>query len=159
MIKTVLGIDPGISIGIARFDVEDKKILHKHESIVKWDTFVIILDAVAVMAQTRRDPEPVTIVMEDFLLFGSKATAQIGSRMDASQVIGAVKYVVGASKGRIELVMQASNLNITAAKWSGRGIAEAIDPKKHIPDNIAAYNHAHYWLVKNGYLRNRVLDA
>jgi hypothetical protein len=158
VIKTVLGIDPGINIGIARYDVEDKKILHQFDKTIKWDIFVIILDGIARMAQERRDEESIVIVVEDFRLFATKAKDQIGSRMDASQVIGAIRYVVGASKGKIELVMQQPSINETAAKWSGRGL-DIVKRKGHLPDNISAANHAFFWLTKNGYLRPRVLDA
>lgn len=162
MIKTVLGIDPGKNIGIARFDVEDKEILHQNDSIINWENFVIVLDAIAIMAQQRRasSSEPVvTVVMEDFLLFSHKAKAQIGSRMEAAQVIGAVKYVVGASKGKMNLVMQPPSINQTAAKWSGRGTQILRDKEYHLPDNVSASNHAHYWLVSKGYLRHRLLDS
>lgn len=158
MIKTVLGIDPGKNIGFARYDVEDKKVLTQFDKTMDWDLFVIVLDGISVMARERRDEEPIVVVVEDFRLFATKAGDQIGSRMDASQVIGAVRYVVGASKGRMQLVMQQPSVNYTAALWSGRGV-DIVQKKGHLPDNVSAANHAHFWLVKNGYLRHRVLDG
>lgn len=154
MITTVIGIDPGKNIGIARIDVEDFKIVHQMDNTVNWDLFCVILHELETVQSTRKDP--IKFIVEDFILFGSKAGQQIGSRMDASQVIGAVKYAFGKDN----VIMQPSSLNPTAAKWSGRGAKELARNKDyHLPDNVAAFNHAHYYLVKNGLLRHRILDA
>lgn len=157
MIKTVFGIDPGKNIGFARFDVQDKVIKHKSETIMDFDLFCVVMNSVSIMAQERNSPEPIIIVMEDFLLFAHKAKNQIGSRMDASQVIGVVKYLVKTSNGRLVLVMQQPSINLTAAKYSGHGLA-ILNRGGHLPDDISASNHAHYWLVENKFLKHRMFD-
>lgn len=159
MIETVVGIDPGKRIGFARFDVEDKKILHQSDRTVNWSLFTLIFEGLEILAAQRKlaKEPPITVVVEDFLLFSHKAQGQIGSRMEAVQVIGAVKYAVDKSKGGMKLIMQPASINPTAAKWSGRGI-DVVNVKGHLPDNVSASNHAHYYLVSNGLLRHRILD-
>lgn len=159
MIKTFLGIDPGKTTGLARIDVDIdlKKIVHTNETECGWDLFCVILSSMEVLAQERS--HPITVIMEDFLLFQHKAKAQIGSRMEATQVIGAVKYVVGSSKGKINLTLQPSSINPIAAKWSGRAIKQANDPNLHIPNPISAYNHVYYYLVNNSIIPHRILNG
>lgn len=152
---TVVGIDPGKNIGFARIDAEEKKIIHEMDKIVQWDLFTLMLENIAIYANERLGDQPLIIAMENFRLFGHLAGKQIGSHMEASQVIGAVKYVVATSKGKMKLVLQEPSINETASKWSGRGVKKGL----HLPDNISAYNHAYYWLIKNQHLRHRVLDA
>lgn len=161
MIRTFLGIDPGKTTGLARIDVdvEAKKIIYQHDSEAGWEYFAVWLNSIETMASERKDNDQITVVMEDYRLFSHKAKDQIGSRIEAAQVIGAVKYAVGRSKNKMVLVLQPSSLNPTAAKWSGRGIKEATNPKLHIPNNISAFNHAHYYIVDKGFIRHRVLDG
>jgi hypothetical protein len=156
MIKTVIGIDPGKSIGFARWDVEDKEIKFQDDRIIQWDLFCVMLDQLEEYAKTLQ--EPLTIVCESFVLFGHRAQQQVGSKFETCEVIGTLKYVARRSNGKINLVMQPSSLNTTAAKFSGRGV-DIVEKKGHLPDNVSASNHAHYWLVTNGFLRNRILDA
>lgn len=153
---TVIGVDPGKNIGFARIDVEEKAIVYEFRKVVNWDLFTLMLENTAILTHERK--EPLVVVMESFRLFGHLAGKQIGSQMEASQVIGAVKYAVALSKGRMKLVMQEPSVNKAAALGSGLG-AELVKKGQHLPDDISAYNHAHFWLTNNGYLRHRVLDA
>lgn len=155
-IKTVIGVDPGKNIGFSRIDAEDQKIVYSHKTVIHWSMFCVTLSAMEDFARDSRDP--VTFVVEDFRLFAHKANAQIGSRMDASQVIGAIKYAVSRANGKIELVMQEPSILATAAIWSGEGVSY-VHKKQHMPDQLSAYNHAHYYLTTKGLLRHRVLDA
>jgi hypothetical protein len=150
-IKTVIAVDPGINIGFARIDAEDKKIIYTTKSVIKWDLFCTILNEMEVFAQSRQDP--ITFVVEDFRLFSHKAKAQIGSQMDASQVIGAIKYAASRSKGKIELVMQQPSVLSTAAIWSGVG-TKFVQNGTHMPDDLSAYNHGYFYLIQNEYINH-----
>jgi hypothetical protein len=156
---TVVGIDPGKNIGFARIDAEDKKIQFQFDKIVDWKLFSLMIEQISILAREERtEDNPLILVVEKFRLFGHLAGKQIGSEMDASQVIGVCRYLAAASKGHIKLVMQEPSINETAAKWSGRG-TEIVKKKGHLPDNVSAFNHAYYWLIQNQHLRHRVLDA
>ena len=158
MIKTVIGIDPGKNIGVARLDAENQKLVYSHKSIVNWDGFCLFLSSMEAYA-AQPNTEPIVFAIELFRLFKHKAANQIGSEMDTSQVIGAVRYAAYRSDGKIQFVKQEPSTLTTAAKWSGVGEKYTGPNSPHMPDDLSAYNHAFFYMMNNGFLRNRVLDA
>lgn len=62
-----------------------------------------------------------TVVVEDYLLYGSKAAAQIHSRMETSQLLGIIKYI--CYKNEIKCVVQ-----------------RAVDVKNRWTDTILEHN-------------------
>lgn len=156
MIKTVIGIDPGKNIGVARLDAENQKLIYSHKSVVNWDNFCVFLSSMEAFAAERS--EPVVFAIELFRLFAHKAGNQIGSEMDTSQVIGAVRYAGYRSNGKIQVVKQEPGILETGAKWSGVGLQYVGKGSPHMPDELSAYNHAYFYLMNNNFLRNRVLD-
>jgi hypothetical protein len=86
---------------------------------------------------------PDKILYEHFIVFGNKAQKQTGSKMEAPQAIGKIKF--WAKMLRIEpLPPQMSNILPLAVKWSG--VQLGAHTNSH---NKAALNHGVYWLVKN----------
>lgn len=156
-IKTVYAVDPGINIGFARLDAQDKEIIRKQYQIIDKKMFHVYLAGMEDMARDLQGDQKLTIVAEDFLLFGHKAKAQIGSRMDASKIIGAIEYAVFRAQGKMELIMQPASVLDTAATWSGVG-TQYVGRDKHMPDNLSAYNHGYFYMIQKGFIKHRSLD-
>jgi hypothetical protein len=151
----VLGIDPGLTIGIATILVENNTIKGKNLAQVRWgDDFVKFLTTWGGILH--HDTQRV-IVMEDFALLEKKALQQARNKhsrkMEVVQAIGAVKFWC-ATTG-LKLVLQEPALNDSNAKESGVKI-----PKNHaVSHKVIAYNHAHHYLVENKIIRHRIHAA
>lgn len=126
----ILVVDPGDTTGIAIFD--EGKLVQRSQ--MNWDTFLEYLTEV----WTRMT----TIVVEDYRLRKGKQAQQTGSRFQAVQVIGALKYHCKIHNAEFKLVdVQAKTLG---ALYSG--VKPPSDHKKS--HEIDAYNIGIYWLVK-----------
>jgi hypothetical protein len=85
-----------------------------------------------------------TVIVEDFALFKNKALAQAGSKLYAPRVIGMIEY--WAHLNQVGLVFQPPSIKPIAQKFTQRKPTGA-HSKSH---DIDAYNHAIYWLTKQG---------
>lgn len=131
----LLAIDPGKATGWAIFENGVVKTMGAEHSVEAFDKWLHDV------------PEKFgkidVVVMEDFRLFRHKAQQQIGSRFEASQVIGLVTS--WARRHGAELVMQKADILAIAPKWSKMPM-----PKDHSKSHsVSAYNHAFYYLITN----------
>jgi hypothetical protein len=95
------------------------------------------------------DPIPKVVVIEEFKLYGNKAKQQIGSTMKTSQTIGIIRAYT--RKWKSEVVIQPASIKKIAELWTG------VSPKgSHANSHhIDAFNHAMYYLQKNGIVESR----
>lgn len=87
------------------------------------------------------------IVFEDFRLRQGKAIKLSGSRMETTQIIGAIKMLCLLRDMRWH-VQGPDKLRLTALHANvelGTG---------HIPDDMSAYLHGYYWFETQGILRS-----
>lgn len=126
----ILVVDPGDTSGYALF--HDNGELHKRGQ-AKFDEF---LDFILSHSFDR-------IVVEDYRLRAGKQAQQTGSRFQAVQVIGALKFAAKIDNLPFELAnVQAKTLG---AMFSGEK-APSDHKKSH---EVDAYNIGIYWLVDN----------
>lgn len=97
-------------------------------------------------------PVPKVFIIEDYRVFGQKKNAHVGSRVETAKVIG---YIEGcARRHKIEVVLQPASILSIAVLWSGKKM-----PSDHSVSHwVSAYNHAYYYLHKQGLLKARVLE-
>lgn len=151
----VVGIDPGLTIGVATVQVADGEISKDVMRQVSYlnQEFYNFLDVVESLI---REDRKIIFVVEDFELLESKATQvsrrRESRRLEVVRVIGAIEYFCHTHG--LTLVMQSATLNPMNAKHSGRPI-----PKNHANSHqVIAYNHAYHYLLKNNLIRHRILD-
>lgn len=95
---------------------------------------------------------PDVFIIEEYRIFGQKKNAHVGSKVETIQVIGQLKAF--ARKHKIEIIEQPANILVIAQLWSGKKM-----PKDHSNSHwVSAYNHAYYYLHKQGLLKARVLQ-
>lgn len=148
----ILGIDPGLAIGLAALKIEDGKITRSSRMTAQYGSqfnqflhdFIIPKD------------DEFVVVCEEFFLLEHKAvnvSRNRGSRgLEASKVIGAVEY--WTDTGGHKLVMQSPALNPSNAKASGVPI-----PKDHSKSHdVIAYNHAHHYALQANLIKHRLLS-
>ena len=136
----ILVVDPGDTTGLALFNEAGECIWKDQEDF----------DGVLELLIGDTDIKAITsqILVEDYRLRKGKQAQQTGSRFQAVQVIGALKYhahLHGIEFGLVDV--QAKTLG---SMYSG--VKPPSDHKKS--HEIDAYNIGIYWLVKNG-----VIDA
>jgi hypothetical protein len=131
----ILVVDPGDTTGYALF--YDDGELHK-KGQADFDKF---LDVIALDQYDR-------IVVEDYRLRAGKQAQQTGSRFQAVQVIGALKF---AAKLR-EIPFELENVQAKTLGSMYSGVKPPSDHKKS--HEIDAYNIGIYWLVTHD-----VIDA
>lgn len=131
----ILVVDPGDTTGCAFFE-DDGTFLSRGQ---------VTLEELFEVLTTNTFHK---FIVEDYRLRKGKQAQQTGSRFQAVQVIGALKYAAYLDEVDFELVdVQAKTLG---AMYSG--VKPPSDHKKS--HEIDAYNIGIYWLVKNG-----VIDA
>lgn len=135
---TLLAIDPGKNIGKTLFTDAGKEI---SSGTVTLDELIDYLD------HTRGIK---TIVVEDWRL-RSRQVQQTGSKMDAPQAIGVIKYY--AKQHGITLCFQRPEVMRIAAMHFNIPY-----PKGHVPDALASKLHGLYFLESIG-VRKPVLPA
>lgn len=139
--QNYLAFDPGVSTGWASFD-ESGEVTAK--GIVRGlDNLIDFL--------ADREEIPRVVIYEGYRVFGHKAKAHIGSKVETVQAIGMIK--VYASKWGAKLVEQPSSILAIAQLWSGVRLPSNHD-KSH---DIAAYNHGVYYLQKNNIRKSRLI--
>jgi hypothetical protein len=135
-----LVFDPGLSTGWASFNQEgeitSKGILRGLDELISF--------------LSDREDYPDVVIYEGYRVFGHKAKAHIGSKVEAVQAIGMIK--VYASRWKAEIVEQPSSILSIAQLWSGVRLPSNHD-KSH---DIAAYNHGVYYLQKSGIRKSRL---
>lgn len=136
--------DPGETTGVACWDDRGNPIAVAQMEEADRDRFLNDLHDCLMY--------PSKFIVEEYRIFGSKATAHIGKKLNTSEVIGDLKSF--ARKHWIEVVEQPSSILNIAQKWSGVKI-----PTVHAKSHWAsAYNHGYYYLHQQGIIRPRVLD-
>jgi len=125
----ILVVDPGDTSGLALFEDNGKHIR-------KWQS-----DFPTLLKELQTMPLVSEIVVEDYRLRQGKQMAQTGSRFQAVQVIGALKYHAAIKGAELHLAnVQAKTLG---AMYSG-----VKQPSNHkLSHEIDAYNIGIYWLV------------
>ncbi len=132
----ILVVDPGDTTGYALF-YDDGELYEKGQA-----DFNKMLEMLSNVIHIER------IVVEDYRLRAGKQAQQTGSRFQAVQVIGALKYHAYLHNIKFELAtVQAKTLG---SMYSG--VKPPSDHKKS--HEVDAYNIGIYWLVSNG-----VVDA
>ena len=126
----ILVVDPGDTTGYALFDETGELYLKGQADFDKFLDFLL---------KNSFD----SIVVEDYRLRKGKQAQQTGSRFQAVQVIGALKYIARQEEIPFELAsVQAKTLG---SMYSG--VKPPSDHKKS--HEIDAYNIGIYWLVDN----------
>lgn len=135
----ILSVDPGQHVGYSVWTAEGKEL---DRGVVEFDEFLSML--------AEWEDTITKIIYEDWrLLF--RQVQQTGSKMEASQVVGALKLMRALFD--IELVVQSPSILPVSALHAGVKL-----PKGHTPDDLAAYLHGHYHFVELGILQARDID-
>jgi hypothetical protein len=133
----ILSVDPGGTCGLAMWQ-DDGTFVNKLK--LPLSGFVLWASDV--------DIELSTIIYEDFTLRASKAYAQRGSKLEASQGIGVVKAL--AARKNAKLVRQPSGiLKITA-------MHAEVPIVTHFDDAVSAYLHGYYYFETKGLLKTKL---
>lgn len=133
----LLSVDPGKSTGWAIFSIPNLE--PEHRGIARSvDEFTDLLIKFGKASALR------AVVLEDYIQRGYTNTT--GSRMEASQIIGALKFFtkfVG-----VPIHLQPSSVLPIAQRWS----ADFPMPKDHRKSHdVSAILHGRYWLINNKY--------
>jgi hypothetical protein len=127
----ILAVDPGDTSGFALF-AADGLLINKWQS-----NFDNSLEFLSPLTNLK------TIVVEDYRLRAGKQAQQTGSRFQAVQMIGALKY-------HAKLHGMAFELASVQAKTLGAMFSGVKPPSNHKESHeIDAYNVGIYWLVDN----------
>lgn len=127
----ILAVDPGDTSGFALF-AADGSLINKWQS-----NFDNSLEFLSPLTNLK------TIVVEDYRLRAGKQAQQTGSRFQAVQMIGALKY-------HAKLHGMAFELATVQAKTLGAMFSGVKPPSNHKESHqVDAYNIGIYWLVDN----------
>lgn len=127
----ILVVDPGDTTGYALFEEDGELYLKGQADFDKFLDFLL---------KNSFD----SIVVEDYRLRKGKQAQQTGSRFQAVQVIGALKYIARQEKIPFELAS-------VQAKTLGSMYSGVKPPSNHkLSHEIDAYNIGIYWLVDKG---------
>lgn len=127
----ILAVDPGDTSGFALF-AADGSLINKWQS-----NFDNLLEFLSPLTNLK------TIVVEDYRLRAGKQAQQTGSRFQAVQMIGALKY-------HAKLHGMAFELASVQAKTLGAMFSGVKPPSNHKESHqVDAYNIGIYWLVDN----------
>ncbi len=132
--KITLSVDPGEHVGYALWDGTDC-----YENVVVSKSEFMQMLAGSYFEGADR------VVAEDFALFRGRAQKQAGSKMPASQVLGALE--LWCRQRGLWLTKQHSGILSIASKHADRPL-----PAGHCPDDLSAYLHGFYYLEAQGEL-------
>lgn len=152
-----ISIDPGYNVGAATFDFRGDDI---NKAIIDLPTFRKVY-LKSVCRQFLKQPlgEKLIFIMEDYTLRQDMAINQTGSDMPASRCIGAVEMVADIlGPERCEIHLQKSGNLKTALKWAGYPELANKPRTWHCPDDLSAYSHGVFWLIKNGYRKHPIFS-
>jgi len=131
----LLSVDPGDNVGYALWDgpeCYENKVVRRPEFM-------------RMLAEGYFDGVD-RVVAENFALFRGRAQKQVGSKMPASLVLGALE--LWCIQHGIWLHKQHSGILSTAALHANRTL-----PAGHCPDDLAAYLHGYYYLEEQDVLK------
>lgn len=150
--KRVLFIDPGEKVGWARADVaENGDWTDLRHGITSWKEFVTAVYGRQLKTFDVFAPPPYDVIgYEVFRLYATHAKALIGSDMQTSQCIGAVRLIAWLSGTK--LVSQGANVKksaeASAPPWLTKHLSKL--PKRH--DEAHDYDallHLWHWTFKH----------
>lgn len=99
------------------------------------------------------------LVVEEWRLFADKAVQQVGSKMETSQLIGAIKYICRtlAGEGLVVSWQQPSIKNPTRSVVKSRSLRSMADELK-VPGDHArdAELHGYYYILKK--IEEQIVD-
>lgn len=127
----ILVVDPGDTSGLAVFTTTGTLVDRWQGSFEKVLEFLATSNAIK------------TIIVEDYRLRKGKQAQQTGSRFQAVQVIGALKFYAYLHEAAFEL--ETVQAKVLGSMYSG--VKPPSDHKKS--HEIDAYNIGIYWLVDN----------
>lgn len=137
----IYAFDPGDTTGIAVFN-EDSQVVEltsiPFEHSAKYPEGETLIDWLA------RQKEVGTVIYESFIVYRKSAPRMAGSKMKASQAIGAIK--LWAKGHGAELVEQPANILSTAQKLTQ---VKRPTVKAHT-HSVEAFLHGAYWLIQQG---------
>ena len=154
--RLVLGVDPGKTTGWAVIDIENGVPLKTEQTTGNEATSDFLYQLLHEFPPTAY--EFVTVIMEDYRIFGHKAKQHIGSNVPAAQVIGIVEHQ--ARQWGVPIVKQPANILPMAQRLTGVKM-----PGTHAKSHwVSAYLHACYWLIKNNLMltvaqKKRLLES
>lgn len=154
-----ISIDPGYHVGVATFNDEGGDISRTVMELRKFRKLFLK----SICRERLKAPEgtpKLTFIMEDFNLLKNMAIQQTGSDMPASRCIGAVEMIcdiLGEDRSEIQL-QKPGNLR-TALKWAGYPELANKPRSWHCPDDLSAYAHGVFWLIKNDYRKHPIFNG
>lgn len=139
---TYVAFDPGETVGVCCFNEKAEHIYANNLSKQGLADFLLELES---------DP-PELFIIEDYVIYGQKAKAHIGSRVPTVLCIGGLDQF--AQRYKIPVVKQLATVMTMAELWSGKK-----RPKNHkVGHYMCAYLHGYYYLFRKGLIKQRVLE-
>lgn len=142
MTKTIIAIDPGHETGWATGVIEDREFHLERHAWHPWKHF-----ALGFHKRMMEDPYDI-VVYESWILRAKEAKSLVGSDMQSSQAIGAMKLSVWLAQqagARVELVTQHPANKTPANAWIEKfGLWL---PKSEVEHNRDAIRHLYFYAV------------
>lgn len=137
--KTIIAIDPGEMTGWARGQVDDGSVHIEAHGYTPWQDFVI-----AFAERMEEDPPPYDVVVyESWRLRRSSALELVGSDLQSSQCIGAIKLACWRAQRRGHVVrirnQEPAIKNVIDSMKGGKDYLPTSD-KEHNKDAVR-----HFW--------------
>lgn len=133
----IIAFDPGDTTGV---------VIFSEDCIVMWTAQLSLDELIDWLDMYDPTVQGIVthVIVEDYVLFAKRAVRQSGSRMKASQGIGAIKLF--ARKRNAKVVMQPASILPIAQKFSGVTM-----PSNHAQSHwVSAFLHGYYWFVQEG---------
>lgn len=154
-----ISIDPGHNVGVATFTDTGLDVSKATITLPRFRQF-ILKSAVRERLKAPEGTPKLIFLMEDYKLRQDMAINQTGSDMPASRCIGAVEFacdILGPE--RCEIILQPPGNLRTALKWSGYPELANKPRTWHCPDDMSAYAHGVFWLIRNDYRKHPIFNA
>ena len=153
----LVSIDPGFRVGAATFNKEGKD---QAKTTYELPAFYRFLESA--YDYSKKFDEKIIFLYEDFTLRQDKAYAQTGSKMPASQSIGAIWeiHTMLGDNSKIECSLP-SNI-VTALKWAGyKDIVRKMEKNRnyHPADDVVAHAHGIMWLIQQGLRKHPIFES
>ena len=142
--RVIYAVDPGdVHCGVARFEFHVKQDAWHCASTDELSPDGLIREVADGLALGLF----AAIVVEDFILDGSLAVQQAGSKMETSQTIGVIKHLVGADPSDVRLEIQNRQIKTpTRSILRARGIKSRAKLSKSGGHAFDAELHGHYFI-------------
>lgn len=152
----LISVDPGFRSGVAVFN---KDGTDRAKTTYELPGFYKFLSNA--YEYSKKFEDPITFLYEDFTLRQDKAYAQTGSKMPASQAIGAIWQIHSMlDNSKLECSLP-SNIK-TALKWAGyNNIVKQMERNRsyHPADDIVAHSHGVMWLIQQGVRKHPIFGS